>query len=207
MRNIRFGFSGKVWQAAKAFVLWPILTPFTLGILAPFVYFKQKSFVVENTKYGTTKFSFSATPGDYYRIFFAILLYGIGGVVVVVLSSFLFQSLSILISLVLYLYLFAFAAVKTSNLIYNSSNLSVHGFYADMDVKEYVWIVFTNTIFTVLTIGFYHPWATVRALKYKIAHLMLAPGGELDNFIASEQEQVSAFGEEMTDFFDIDFGL
>jgi len=207
MRNIRFGFSGKVWQAAKAFVLWPILTPFTLGILAPFVYFKQKSFVVKNTKYGTTHFTFSATPGDYYRIFFTVLLYAIGGVVIAFISSFLFLPLTIIISLVIYLYIFAFAAVKTSNLIYNSSNLSVHGFYADMDLKEYAWIVFTNSIFTVLTIGFYHPWATVRALKYKVAHLSLIPGGELDNFIASEQERVSAFGEEITDFFDIDFGL
>jgi len=207
LRNIRFGFSGEVWQAAKAFVLWPILTPFTLGIIVPFVYCKQKRFVVKNTKYGTTYFTFSATPGDYYRIFFSALLYAMGGFIIAGFSSFLFQPLTIIISLVLYLYIFAYVAVKTSNLIYNSTNLSVHGFYADMNLKEYVWIVFTNSIFTVLTIGFYHPWATVRALKYKVAHLSLIPGGELDNFIASEQEQVSAFGEEMADFFDIDFGL
>ncbi len=207
LRNIRFGFSGKVSQAAKVFVLWPILTPFTLGILAPFVYFKQKSFVVKNTKYGTTHFTFSATPGDYYRIFFSVSLYAIGGLIIAAIASFLFQPLIIIISLVLYLYIFAFITVKTSNLIYNSTNLHVHGFYADMDVKEYAWIVFTNSIFTALTIGFYHPWASVRALKYKVAHLSLIPGRELDNFIASEQKQVSALGEEMADFFDIDFGL
>jgi uncharacterized membrane protein YjgN (DUF898 family) len=207
LRNIRFGFSGEVWGAVKAFLLWPALIPFTLGIIAPFVYFKQKNFVVENTRYGTTHFTFSATPGDYYRIFFSAVLYGIAGFIGAILFSFIFKPLTILIFLTLYLYIFAFIAVKTNNLIYNSAHLSAHGFYADMDVKEYAWIFITNSILTVLTIGFYHPWATVRALRYKVAHLSLIPGGELDNFIAGEQKKVGSFGEEMTDFFDIDFGL
>ena len=89
LRNIRFGFSGEVWEAAKVFLLWPALIPFTLGILAPFVYFKQKNFVVNNTKYGTTHFTFSATPGDYYRILFAVLLHAIAGFIIAVLFSFI----------------------------------------------------------------------------------------------------------------------
>ena len=35
LRNIRFGFTGRVRDASKVFVLWPLLVLLTMGILAP----------------------------------------------------------------------------------------------------------------------------------------------------------------------------
>ncbi len=68
-------------------------------------------------------------------------------------------------------------------------------------------LVVTNSIATALTLGLFHPWAKVRTLRYKLEHLTMVVSGDLDSFIAKEQKQVSAVGEEMGDFLDFDFGL
>jgi uncharacterized membrane protein YjgN (DUF898 family) len=207
IRNIRFGFDGTVLEAAKVFILWPILAALTLGILAPYVYFRQKKFIVENSSYGTTKFTFNATAGDYYGLVLGALIpIGIG-VLVVFLASLFFAPAAFLFSLALYLYGFAYFSVKTTNLLYNSSLLTPHHLKATLEIKEFIGILVTNSIAIALTVGIFHPWAKVRTFRYKVQNLTLMASGDLDSFIAKEQEEVSALGEEMGDFLDFDFGL
>lgn len=207
IRNIRFGFDGTVGEAAKVFVLWPILAAFTIGILTPYVFFRQKKFIVENSSYGTTGFVFTATAREYYGIVFsAIIPIGIG-IAVIAAFGFIFPPAAFLVGLAMYLYLFAFFSVKTTNLFYNSSRFALHRLEATQKIKEYIVIVATNSVATALTLGLFHPWAKVRALRYKLEHLTIIASGDPDGFIAKEQKQVSALGEEMSDFFDFDLGL
>ena len=206
-RNIRFGFNGTIQEAAKVYILWPILVPFTLGILFPYVYFRQKKFIVENSSYGKTRFTFKATSRDYYRIFISALIPIVVGILVIIGGSILFLPVSFLLGIVLYLYLFAYFSVKTTNLLYNSSRLSAHQFKANLQTMEYLVLVVTNSLGTAVTLGIFYPWAHIRALRYKLNHMALAASGDLNGFIAEEQKQVSAIGDEMSDFFDIDFGL
>ena len=207
IRNIRFGFDGTVGEAAKVFVLWPILAALTLGILSPYVYFRQKKFIVENSSYGTTGFTFTATAGEYYGLVFSALIPIVIGIVFIAASGYFFPPAAFLVGLVMYIYLFAFFSVKTTNLFYNSSRLAFHRLEATQKIKEYIVIVATNSIATALTLGLFHPWAKVRTLRYKLEHLTMVASGDLDSFIAKEQKQVSAVGEEMSDFLDFDFGL
>jgi len=207
IRNLRFGFDGTVGEAAKVFILWPILAVLTLGILAPYVYFRQKQFIVENSSYGTTKFTFTATAGDYYGLVIGALIpIGIG-VVVTFLAGLIFAPAAFLFGLALYLYGFAYFSVKTTNLLYNSSLLTPHRLKATLEIKEFIGILVTNSIAIALTLGLFHPWAKVRTLRYKVQNLTLMASGDLDSFVAKEQKEVSALGEEMTDFLDFDFGL
>ena len=209
VRNIRFGFDGNVGEAAKVYVLWPILAALTLGILFPYVYFRQKKFIVENSSYGTTEFTFTATAGEYYGLVFSALIPIVIGIVVIGASGFFFPPAAVLAGLVLYLYFFAFFSVKTTNLLYNSSRLALHRMESTLKIKEYFLLVATNSVATALTLGLFHPWAKVRTLRYKLEHLTMVASGDLDSFIAKEQKQVGAVGEEMGDFldFDFDFGL
>jgi uncharacterized membrane protein YjgN (DUF898 family) len=207
IRNIRFDFAGTMGQAAKEYILWPLLAALTLGILSPHVYYRQKRFLVENSRYGTAPFSFAATPGDYYRIFLLAAIPILIGVVAFFGIGLLFPPLSFFVILVVYLYLFAYFSVSTTNLLYNSSRLEPHRMEASLRVKEYLVLVLVNSLVTAITLGFYHPWALVRIYRYKIEHLTLRPGGSLEEFAAAEQKQVSAIGEEAGDFFDFDIGL
>lgn len=206
-RNIRFGFNGTLKEAVKAYLLWPILVPFTLGLIFPYVYFRQKKFIVENSSYGTTRFTFKAGPGDYYRVFIKGLIPIVLGFALVIGTSIVFPFVSGLVGLVFYLYLFAYFSVRYTNLLYNSAKLSAHGFKANLKPMEYLVLVATNTLGIVLTLGIFYPWAHVRALRYKLDHLQLVSKGDLNNFIAQEQTQVSALGDGANDFLDLDIGL
>ena len=207
LRNIRFGFSGRVKDAAKAFALWPILVLLTLGILAPYAYYRQRKFIVENSRYGTTRFALTATARDYYRLFLSASVPFIIGVGLVAAVIFFLPLLAVPAALALYLYLFAFYSVKTTNLQFNSSQLAAHRFKADLRIKEYLALVVTNSLATALTLGLFYPWAKIRTLRYRFSRLSLITSGDLDTFIAGEQKQVGSVGEEMSDFFDIDIGL
>jgi len=109
--------------------------------------------------------------------------------------------------MVMYLYFMAFFSVKTTNLLYDSTQLGPHRLEADLGIKQYFFIVATNTLAVVFTLGVFHPWAKVRTTRYKAEHLGLIVSGNLDSFVAQEQKEVSALGEEMADFLDFDFGL
>jgi uncharacterized membrane protein YjgN (DUF898 family) len=74
-------------------------------------------------------------------------------------------------------------------------------------MREFIGILVSNSIAIALTLGLFHPWAKVRTLRYKVDNLTLMASGDLDSFIAKEQKEVSALGEEMGDFLDFDFGL
>ena len=207
LRNIRFGFNGTVRQAAKVYILWPILAALTLGILSPYAYFRQKKFMIENSSYGTTNFKFTATAREYYWLFFSALMTMVIGFVIVAASGFLFPPAAFLLGIAAYLYLFAFFSVKTTNLLYNCSQLAHHRLQATLKIKEYISLVVVNAIATALTLGLFYPWAKVRTLRYKLEHVTMVASGNLDSFIAKEQKQVSALGEEMSDFLDFDFGI
>lgn len=224
-RNIRFNFKGTYGGAAKAFILWPLLVPFTLGAMMPYVLYCQKKFVVENSWYGTTAFTFHAKPGDYYGIVLrfaipAFLLLVLAGVAVsLVLSGFpgsipevpCGQTLASLVPLMfmggLYLCAFVYFGVKFSNLLFNSGGLARHRFRAFMKIGPYAGIVFTNTIATVFTLGLFHPFAQIRSHRYKMENLALVPGDDLDRFVTDELTETSALGGEMSDILDFDFGL
>ncbi len=207
-RNIRFGFKATYGQAFKAFVLWPMAALPTLGLLIPHVYQLQKRFIVENSRYGKTQFTFHATSREYYRIFLIAGLFLIAGVGVIGMTIALHMPKPIIILfLPLYLFMFAYVSVSSTNLFYRSTRLGSHRFKGILETKGYLALVLTNTLATALTLGLFTPWAHVRTIRYKIQHLILKPSGDLNTFLADKQKEVGAFGEELGGFMDLDFGL
>jgi uncharacterized membrane protein YjgN (DUF898 family) len=106
-----------------------------------------------------------------------------------------------------YLLLFAYFNANTANLIYNSTLLHEHSFDSNIRVGKLAWIYLSNAIATALTIGLALPWAKVRLAAYHASCLTLQSRGSLDEFIAAEEQNVSALGEEIGDVFDMDIGL
>jgi len=205
-RNIRFGFQASYGQAFKAYVLWPVLAMLTLGCLSPYAFCRQKKFLVENSSFGKTAFIFGASWKDYYRILMLASLIGILAAAVVAAAAILFAPLAF-IALPIYLYVYAYYAVNTGNLLYNASRLGHHRLLSTMEVKSFMMLVLTNTLATALTLGFFHPWAKVRTMRYKVQHLTLIAAGDLNAFVAEKQKEVGAIGDASSDFFDFDLGL
>ncbi len=215
-RNIRFGFSATYGQAFKVYVMWPALAALTLGVLSPYAFFKQRKFVVENSRYGKTAFSFNAKAKDYYRIFMVtslpVLALLLLGALLALFPDLAFSLLAFgpLLALGLlpaYLWGFAYFSVGTGNLLYRSTRLGPHRLDSVMKVGGYLRLIMVNTLATALTLGLFHPWAKVRTAHYKAEHLTLIPGGDLDTFITASRDEVGALGDAASDFFDIDLGL
>jgi uncharacterized membrane protein YjgN (DUF898 family) len=207
IRNIPFGFKGRVKDAALVYLWWPFVAIFTLGIIFPYVYYRQKKFIVENSTYGTTRFVFTATSREYYRLFMGAIIPILVGILAIVAVGYLFAPLSGVVMVGLYLYLFAFYAVKTTNLLYNASSIAHNRFRADLKIVPYLMLVLTNSLATALTLGIFSPWAVIRTLRYRLGHLTLLADEDPERFVAGQEEHVSALGEEVGDFFDMDIGL
>ena len=226
-RGLRFNFTGTYGKAAAAFLLWPLLVPFTLGFLFPFVAKKQKEFIVDHHAFGTSPFSFGGRTVDFYKIYgiaalFFLPLLALYGAFVVMMAGGAMQggggqppnlqgmgSLGIFLLLALPLALagaFYFRS-RMFNYIWNNTSLAGNQFIASMRARDLLGIHFVNSLVTVLTAGLLHPWAAVRMYKYHVDSLEVVPAGNVDAFVASAEPPVSAVGMAADDFFDFDLGF
>jgi uncharacterized membrane protein YjgN (DUF898 family) len=201
-RNLRFGFDGDYMGAMKAFVLWPLAGVFTVGILMPYAIFRQKQYIVENSRYGTSNFSPAFEWRDVYGIALRAFL-----LIIVAVVLMLVPLIGPLLSIAVYLLIFAYLTATMGNLVYNRSHLLTHGFSSTLQTKELALIYLTNWLMLLFTLGLAMPWVKVRLAKYRAQHLVVVVDGSIDNFIAAEEKQVGALGEEIGEAFDMDIGL
>lgn len=202
LRNIRFGFDGSYGSAFKAFVLWPLLGSLTLGLLLPYAFYRQKRFLVENSRYGTSRFEPSFGAGEYYGIYLKAF-----GIVLLAVLLMLIPILGPFLALGVYLFVFAYVSARTTNLIFNQSSLQQHGFDSRLGVGRLAWIHLSNWVLVAITLGLATPWAKVRLANYRAECLSLLPHGSIDQFVAAEEQSVNSLGEEIGDAFDVDIGL
>ncbi|MFV1921451.1 MAG: YjgN family protein [Methylotenera sp.] len=106
--------------------------------------------------------------------------------------------------------IFAFIAYfksRIGNLVWNNTTLDSLAFKSTLRARDYLWIYVTNIIAIVLTFGLATPWAQIRLARYRASKLQLVGDVDLDKFVGDKKEEVKATGEEIADFFDVDFSF
>ncbi|MCL1925920.1 MAG: YjgN family protein [Syntrophorhabdaceae bacterium] len=218
-RNIRFGFAPKYAEGYRVMLGWPLLVPFTLGLLIPYVFYRQKKFLVENSSYGTTPFRFTATPREFYRIYttlvFKVVLFSLVFIAVFVgVAMFVPKQVGIYILMFLSVLPFFLVVVyfKTAiaNLVWNSTELGGLKFQSSMDVMDMCWLYFSGGVAVIFSMGLLFPWASVRVMRYRCERLSVHSQEGIGQFIAdTASASVGAVGEEIGDLFgmDVDFGF
>lgn len=221
-RNIRFGFRQDVMsEAVRIFALFPILLPFTLFMIAPYLSFRRWKFSIGNALLGETPFIFSARVSSYYSVMlssgiFVIIIF----LIIAVISNLLpppsvvadgTETLGGIVLVasfpVLYMAGHFIYRVLARNIALNGSTVGGHQLESTLSVWGLGWIYLTNTILIVATAGLMTPWAKVRVAHYLAEHLFLHLHGDLDSFIQDgSQEDKHALGEEGADFMDVDIG-
>jgi uncharacterized membrane protein YjgN (DUF898 family) len=99
-RGLRFDFKGKTMEAAKIFILYPLLILITFGLALPLVAQRSNKFLFENHQFGLSEFQSKALAKDFYMVYLKLL-----GVLVAIslvfglLSSVLMKSLMPQVSL------------------------------------------------------------------------------------------------------------
>jgi uncharacterized membrane protein YjgN (DUF898 family) len=221
-RNIRFAFVGGYGEAIWAYVGLPVLSAITLGLLYPYYACRRSRFVVHNSLYGTTRFGLSASWRAFYTVYLKAAGLVLGALLVAALVFGLGRGLSkpaapgavlaiVVVSGVTLIigYLAALTYVRTaiSNLVWSHTSVGEHRFHSSLRSSRMLWLYASNALAILLSLGLLIPWAQIRVTRYRLDNLKLLPAGELDGFVAGEQQKVGAAGEEISDFFDIDIGI
>ena len=115
--------------------------------------------------------------------------------------------LVMLLSMAIYLLLIVYIQTRITNLVLNNTSLNAHKLQSTLRVRDMFAIYVTNTIAIIVSLGLLIPWSKIRVTRYRFAHTNFIARGEINEFIANEQKNVSATGGEFTEAFDIDLGF
>ncbi len=235
-RNIRFNFVPKYDEAYLVFAGLPILLPFTLGFLFPYIVYRQKRFLVENSEYGRSSFAFDASAKDYYLVFFKaagwflliLLAFGVGAyffsATIREFSPLLFDNgkagsetvkrgVGFLVAAVfiainlIYLYFAIYVQTELANLTWNSTRIRDNRFVSSLRVRDMAWLYLSSAVAIFLSLGLLIPWAAVRLTRYRVERLSLRVTGDLETFMAVTPSEVGSAGEEIGDIFGVDVAL
>ena len=233
-RGLRFGFTGTYGDAFIVFILLPILTPLTLGLLWPYVQRRRREWLTQNHRFGTTAFGFGGTDGDFYLIYLKAFAFFIAPPIIVYVLLMVVGvgaamsgageggeealrsgvlGLSVALPFVFFaggLSFFAgtcFLRARIFSCVWSQTSVGPHRFSAAMRARDLMGLQIVNLLVTVLTLGLAWPWVAVRTARFQLTRIALLPGGSLDDFVGSSQPEPGALGDAAGDFLDVDIGF
>lgn len=223
-RNVRFGFHGTYGGVFYHFILLPVLSVFTLYLALPYALKEMDAYVYNNISFGGKKASAELTAGTYYSsalmVIGVALIAGItvgilGGVVAVVvgmLSAGIAKVVMALLIAALYLVIgvltHAIWKCRVRNYVFNQLQIEqLARFESTMDVTSYGLVVATNVVAVAFTAGLAYPWALIRLQKYSCDHTQVLLSDEIEQITDPSRQGSSAFAEEASDLYDVDFAL
>lgn len=223
-RNVRFNFTGNYWQAFAFFTLYPLLSVFTLYLAFPWVLKKMDSFIVENSRWGDTKFIPELNTGDYYLAslataalfmivtFVMMLVFGVSFAAISDPSQAAEMTLTAVLMPLCYLLILlvssSFYHSYIRNHIYNNSHLEETAvFKSEMHFGVLIWIRLSNFIAILFSLGLALPWTKVRTSKYIASITTVSVTSKADQTEVGEQNTATAVTDEVAGVFDIDVSL
>lgn len=231
-RNIPFSFTGGYWQAVVAYFLMPIFMVLTLGILVPEVWKASARYQFGNIRYGKLASSFPKGAKGFWGTYGLLILFGIATYIAFALIAvgavFALKGMGVdldsqqmnnnpafaLIFLPLYIPFFLVGFWVQGRLFNASlSNTRFGGseqpilLHPTLPCWRYAWVLLSNLFLTIITLGFFWPWAKVRETRYKINHLAVASAAPLTFEAGDNADDVGAAGAEMTGDFGFDISL
>ncbi len=189
-------------------------------LLYPYVVGALKRLHVNHSQFGSSAFSNSARIRDFYKIFFMtigllILAGGSVGIVAALLSLVGKWLAGIAIFLgffALYFGIFplmiGYSQSRTANLVFNTTRLDESiSFSSTLKARKLAVLYLTNLLAILFSMGLAIPWAVIRSARYRLECLALETSVPMEQFVAGVAANVSATGEELGEFFNIDLSL
>ena len=101
----------------------------------------------------------------------------------------------------------AFYARSVANAAFDHLEIGPHHLRSFLETTPLIWLSLKNFVLVVLTLGIYYPWAKVATARYQLENTVIIARGGLDDLHAAAGQGGTATGEEISDIFDVDFGL
>lgn len=233
-RGLTFRFTGSTTSAYWVFLGLPLLTLVTLGLLGPFWHQRMKRYQFNNAHFGRVRFASEPPVGDFYVTHIATFLIAAGlffvlAAVVAVIAglaaavsdatgegmsdaaaaagTFIAFVIAFPIYLVGIITIQAFSIARIRNTVWSHTALGTQTFSSTLRTRSLLWILLTNLLAMIVTLGFFWPFAQVRLAKYYTETLAMTGPSTFAEFEAAPGEDQNAVGEEVTDVFDFDISF
>lgn len=232
-RKIPFIFKGDYLDGFKYFILIYIWVPLTLGIIIPYIHYKQKEYIINNFFFGTLPIKYTGKASTFYISFIAatiITLVSAGtvlGIAAACGSSSLFDIIkknmvnivSVDVSVIAIIFSIyglliisfiigsAFYKIFILNNVISSIYCGQSQLKCSMDYIKYTFIFLTNIIAILFSLGLATPWARIRYNKYFYSSISIALEDNLDEIVSIDEKDVKSFAEELGGFLDLDIGF
>lgn len=224
-RGLRFDFHGDYRGAFNAYVGWLAAAVLTLYVLFPVYLRKRISYVLGNSAYGSEPFRFTKPQADFWKfglatVFMSIMLF-LGSILLIIvitpmllrlgLDPTIWRGIGALlfggVIVVCGLAISAFYARSVANAAFDHLEIGPHHLRSFLETTPLIWLYLKNFVLVVLTLGIYYPWAKVATARYQLENTVIIARGGLDDLHAAAGQGGTATGEEISDIFDVDFGL
>jgi uncharacterized membrane protein YjgN (DUF898 family) len=232
-RGLRFDFAADYAGAYKVLLGAGLLAVLSLGVLLPRFIRERYRFVVSRTRYGLAEFRCEPSTWRFYKTSMVAGLMTLGGLVLVgtaaallfaafrpdgagppagaadaeregALATAIVGSVYVLVvSLV-----FGYSQARNLDATFNATTIGPHRLVSSLSARRMALLYLGNTVAILLTLGLATPWAVVRLMRYRLESIALETRGPLDTIVAAAAPgTATATGEEISGFFDVDFGL
>jgi uncharacterized membrane protein YjgN (DUF898 family) len=220
-RGLRFGFHGRVGEAMRAYLLWPLAATGTLGLLFPVAVQRQRRFLYGGSAFGAARFASGLGVDEVYRT-----CLGVSGILVVVGTAAAALWLAapragwplvgdprtavwVWVAALLGALVAAGAYYRVSlhNRIWNGLRLGPHRFRSEQTLASFLALELGNLAATIATLGIFRPWAAVRSARWRAERTWLVPGASLDEFVARAGRAEGAAADEIAELFGFDIGF
>lgn len=227
-RNVRFDFHGTYGGTFKTYVLWPVLSAFTLFLTWPFVHRSRSYYNINNHSFGGKQFNAVIPVGSIYMIYisacviFAVAIIIIGTIMVATgvaaapqgggTATVAAIAPALILTAVLYglllLFLRSFVGTLLFNLAVNNTRLEEGlQIHSSLSPAYMTWLMGSNVVAVLCSLGLLYPWARIRQARYWTSSIAMLGSINAASFTAAPLRAKSAIGEEMAGLFDFDFGL
>ncbi|UPT78356.1 DUF898 domain-containing protein [Sulfurovum sp. XGS-02] len=106
------------------------------------------------------------------------------------------------------MFIMAYAMTRQRTYVYQNTTLDDEiSFGSTLKAKQLAWVMMTNFLAVIATLGLAMPWAKVRVARVMLENTQVHTGAGFDQYMTQKQNESSSLGEQIGDAFDVDVGL
>ncbi len=106
------------------------------------------------------------------------------------------------------LVIMAYSITRQRTYIYANTTLDnkIH-FASTLKARPLAWVMVTNFLAVIFTLGLFLPWAKVRMARLYLSNTHVSTDSGFDEYLTQKQKEESSLGDQIGDAFDIDVGI
>jgi uncharacterized membrane protein YjgN (DUF898 family) len=215
-RGLAFGFHGSTADAYRVFLLWPLATLFSLFTVFPLWKQRIAKYQFGHASFGDLRSRCMVTAGPFYGAYVmaAVLMAGLmfAAMLLAIAVGTRFNP-SVALTLFVVVYVLGFVGLSgvisahIQQATWNAVRIGEHRVFLRLDASRLAWIQVTNLLLTIITFGFYRPFAQLRVAGYYATCIELAPGTPIEQIQRGAVAEPGAAGDATMELFDLDVTL